>query len=68
MAKRQQEVKCQIATPAMIYVWADDEMVELIEKVEGVYEVGGKLSGHFAAFVDQRYNAEEIAKEIEALA
>jgi len=68
MAKRQDEVKCEIATDHMIYVWADPEVIGKVKGIEGVYEVGDRFDGHHAVFVDHRYLAVDVAKEIVALA
>ena len=52
----------------MIYVWADPEVIEKVKGIEGVYEVGDRFDGHHAVFVDHRYLAVDVAKEIMALA
>jgi len=67
MAKRQQEVKVECPTGTMLYVWADDDVIEKVKEVEGIYEVGDKFMGHYAAFIDHRYDIKDIAEEIEAL-
>jgi len=74
MAKRQQEVKCEPVARddgqvVFFHVWADVDMEERILQVEGIYNVsriGDR--GYFTAYLDLRYIAEEVAKEIEALA
>ena len=73
MAKRQQEVKCEPVVRGdgkvdFFHVWADSDMEGRILQVEGIYNVDRTGDrGFFTAYLDLRYDAEEVAKEIEAL-
>ena len=68
MAKRQKEVKCEVIFGHLIYLWADDNVIEKVKGVEGVSVVDGKFQGHYTVYVDHRCSIKAIAKEIEALA
>lgn len=49
-------------------VWADEDMKETIQAVEGVTKVYNQIaSTNFSVYYDQRYDREFLKREIEAV-
>jgi len=69
MAKRQQEAYCEVFEfSRCIYVWADDSVIEQIEKMSAVTNIMLGTPGAHVVYVDPRYNINQVAKEIHILA
>jgi len=69
MAKRLQEVYCEVLVNIhIIHLWADTAVIEQVREMEAVNYVQSSIPGCHRIGVDPRYDTEEVAKEIEALA
>ena len=69
MAKRQKEVHCDIYDQSrVIYVYADDVVIEHVRKMEPVTDVQPGVPGSQVVSVDPRYNIDQVARDIVVLA
>jgi len=68
MAKRLKEVVCKAYSSSdVIYVWADDDVMKQVNKMDAVTGVRDGANGSQVFDVDPRYDIFSVAKEIEAL-
>ena len=69
MAKPKQANLVKVIPPHTVHVWTDDPRTRLfdIENIEGVNEVMLALHNPIYAFVDPRYDIDEVAEEIRTL-
>ena len=69
MAKPKQDVMVKVYPPNLVQVWSDDPKratAEIVD-IEGVNMVMGGSGNPIDAFLDLRYDINEVAKEIERL-
>ncbi len=69
MAKPKQDIKVIVYPPTLMQVWADDPKratAEIVD-IEGVNVVIGGSENPINAYLDPRYDINEVAKEIERL-
>lgn len=65
MAKMKKKAVVRLAGEISIFVWADD--IGGIESIEGVSEVSVSRRLPVYVFVDPRYDAKDVLREIEEL-
>lgn len=67
MAKRNSELVVRRGSGSWVDVWCDDALVPLIETIKGILRFQHMTSGEWTAWLDPRYDINEVVAEIEAL-
>lgn len=67
MAKQKKEVVIKVIHGGSIQIWANNLSVEDVMSIEGITNVLSSKTLPWTAYADARYDAQEIAKELEEL-
>lgn len=67
MAKRQKNIKVTTVNEHAIIFYADERHLQDVREIEGIYEVSDLNPPCRVAYLDKRYDKDEIAAEIDAL-